>query len=119
MRKMLLIGCLLLCLLASGGCRGGMRGLLRGGACNACQPSMPGMSSDSNLLSTCEDGNCGHDHSGGGMSAVGTGADNYYGAGNPVAPGATYGGPGSGGSLGSTIAPPPGAPLPGPSGGGN
>jgi len=119
MRKSLLIGCVLLTLLASGCCRGGLRGLLRGGACNACQPGMPSMGGDTNMLSTCEDGSCGHDHSGGDLSPIGTGTDSYYGSGSSSAPGMSYGVSGSGGSLGSAIAPPPGAPLPGPSGGGN
>jgi hypothetical protein len=120
MKKSLLIGCVLLTLLSSGCCcQGGLRGLLRGGACNACQPGMPAMGGDENMLSTCEDGTCGHDHSGGGLSPIGTGADNYYGSGSLSAPGNTYSTPGAGGSLGSAIAPPPGAPLPGPSGSGN
>lgn len=119
MKRSLLIGCVLLTLLASGCCRGGFRGLLRGGACNACQPAIPGMGGDENMLSTCEDGNCVHDHGGGGLAPIGTGTDNYYGSGSLTAPAMNYGTTSSGGSLGSAIAPPPGAPLPGPSGGGN
>lgn len=126
MKKSLMVGCMLLTLLVSGCCSGGggLRGLLRGGACNSCQPGMGSPMSDSNTMSSCEDGNCGHDH-----GAIGTGADGFYGEGSSMppgmaspgmgSPGATYGAPSSGGSLGSTIAPPASAPLPGPSGSGN
>jgi hypothetical protein len=111
MKKWMVLSCVLLTVLVSGCCRGGgLRGLLRGGACNACQPSMDGPMSDSNLMGSCEDGTCGHDH-----GAIGTGTDMYYG--NSLSTPATgYGNSNGGGSLGSAIAPPSGAPLPGPGG---
>ena len=117
MKKSLMVGCMLLTLLVSGCCcgGGGLRGLLRGGACNSCQPGMGSPMSDSNIMSSCEDGTCGHDH-----GAIGTGTDGFYEGSSSMPPvGANYGMPSSGGSLGSTIAPPASAPLPGPSGSGN
>ena len=116
MKKSMLVGCVLLSLLVSGCCcQGGLRGLLRGGECNACQPGMGAPMEDSNILSSCENGTCGHDHG----SAIGTGTDGFYGSGNMMPPGTTYNSTPVGGSLGNAISPPSSAPLPGPSGSGN
>lgn len=108
MKKVVLIMCVVATVLTSGCGRGPFRQFLRGGDCNACQPSLGRFwGAQSNIVSGCESDQCYGD-----ANAVGTGAlETQYA--DPATSNSSWD-PYSGGTLGNAIAPPNSGQLPGP-----